>query len=282
VIDHLVSLTMQARPHAELCLAGGVALNSQANGRIALRDDVEDIFIQPQAGDSGTALGAAYWVHFARTGSRPASLPHAYWGPSYTDRAVERELLATKLAFEQPRSLADSVARILADGGVVGWFQGRSECGPRALGNRSILADCSREGMDDLVNDCVKRRERWRPFAAAVLAERRRKYVQYDREAPYMLLALPLTELGGRVMRAASHVDQTTRLQTVTAQSNKRFYELLTRYEELTGHGALMNTSFNVKGEPIVERPREAIADFWTTGLDALAIGPFLLRKSQD
>ena len=281
IVEGLLDGLQETHPAERLCINGGVALNSQLNGRIAQRPDVGDLFVQPQAGDSGTALGAAYFLHFKLTGGRPEPLRHAYWGPEYSDREIEAALQGAKLPYERSSNITAEVADLLHGGKIVGWFQGRSECGPRSLGNRSILADCSIKNMNDTINKEVKDRETWRPFAASVLEEEGAKYVDYGASAPYMLLTLPLTNEGQRDLGSASHVNGTTRLQTVDRNSNPKFFSLLSEFKFRTGRGGLLNTSFNVKGEPIVNTPSEAIKDFYSTGLDALAIGNFLLTKDR-
>jgi len=279
VVFHLIDLLNQDHPSERLCLAGGVALNCQMNGKIAQRTDITELFIQPQAGDAGTALGAAYYLYFTLTGQRPEPLRHAYWGPGYSNVEVEATLNRLKLPYCRPNDLLGQVAEMLQAGKIVGWFQGRSECGPRALGNRSILANPSIRGMNDLLNLRVKDREPWRPFAASILDEDRAEYLATDLFSPYMLLSLPLTQRGQRELIAASHVNGTTRPQTVTRKANPRLHQLLTEFKRRTGVSALLNTSFNVKNEPIVNSPTEALRDFYLTGMDALVLDDFLLRK---
>lgn len=276
---HLVDLLQARRPHPRLCLAGGVALNSQMNARLAQRADIEEVFIQPQAGDSGTALGAAYYEHHRRTGARPEPLRHAYWGSESSDSEIRACLERCRVRHRTVDDAPGLAARLIAAGLVVGWFQGRSECGPRALGNRSILADCSVPGMNDRVNLVVKDREPWRPFAASLLDEERRRYLAMDVASPFMLLSVPLTELGKRDLVAGKHVDDTSRVQTVTAAANPRFHRLLIEMRRLTGIGAVLNTSFNVRGEPMVDQPFEALRDFYLGGMDALFLNDHLIEK---
>jgi carbamoyltransferase len=279
IVFHLIDLLQKENPSDALCLAGGVALNSQMNGKIARRPDIKHLFIQPQAGDSGTAVGAAFYAYHRLTGKHPVPVHHAYWGTQHSNGDVEAVLQKMKLPYEKPDDIYRDTARLLAQGKIVGWFQGRSECGPRALGNRSILADCSFAGMDEVINRHVKNREPWRPFAASILDGMRTEYLEMDMSAPYMLLTIPLTDKGSNEFVAASHVNGTTRPQTVNKQSNPRFTRLLEAYRSQTGKGALLNTSFNVRGEPIVNSPSEAIRDFFLTGMDALVIHDCLLRK---
>ena len=276
---HLVRLLHTVNPSDSLCLAGGVALNCQLNGRIAQLPYVQNLFIQPQAGDAGAALGAAYYAYHKITGGRPEPLNHAYWGSSYSSNQIESTLKGMKLPYSRPNNLNKKVARMLHDGKIVGMFQGRSECGPRALGNRSILANPANADITDAINLEIKNRETWQPFAASILDEDRNLYLTLDSPSPYMLLSLPLTARGKLDLVAASHIDGTTRPQLVDKQTNPRLHELLIEFKERTGIGGLLNTSFNLKGEPIVENPTEAIGDYYLSGLDALVIEDFLLCK---
>jgi carbamoyltransferase len=275
LLDQLGSVVSESR----LCLGGGVALNCSMNGKIALRSDVGDLFVQPQAGDSGTALGAAYHAHWSITGSRPEPLQHAYWGPGFDNREIAVLLERLKLPHRHLSHPAPAAAELLAAGRIVGWFQGRSECGPRALGNRSILAHPGLEEMKDRINRWVKGRETWRPFAASLLYDDRGRYLVDDIDSRYMLLALQLTEVGQRDLVAAAHKDGTTRPQLVSQKTNARFYELLTTFKQLTGISGVLNTSLNLADEPIVNSPQEAIHDFYLSGMDDLVLGDYLLSK---
>jgi carbamoyltransferase len=282
IVFHLIDILNSIHPSERLCMAGGVALNCQMNGKIAQRSDIGELFIQPQAGDSGTALGAACYLYFSLTGQRSEPLRHAYWGPGYSNGEVRAVLDRLKLPYRRLDDVTGETARLLEEGKIVGWFQGRSECGPRALGNRSILADGAIPGMNDLVNLHVKNRETWRPFAASILDKDHSAYIAARPFSPYMLLSLPLTERGRRELRSASHVNGTTRPQIVSRETNPLFYALLEAFKRRTGKGALLNTSFNIKGEPIVNSPAEAIRDFYLTGLDVLVVNDFLLLKSSE
>ena len=279
VVNHLTDRALAGTGSRRLCLAGGVALNCAANGTLLRRQDIDELYVQPQAGDSGTALGAAYYAHFRASGSRPEPLPHAYWGPGYGSGEVRALLDRLKLPYRRTDRPWDAAAELLAGGQLVGWFQGRSECGPRALGNRSILAHPGSAATRDRVNAVVKDREWWRPFAASVLAEDRGRYLALDRESPFMLLTVPLTARGRGDLAAAGHIDGTTRPQTVSAAVNPRFHRLIRAFQDRTGIGAVLNTSLNVKHEPIANHPLHAIADLYTTALDALVIEDCVLAK---
>lgn len=286
-----------------LCLAGGVALNCVANRRILDAGLFEDVWIQPAAGDAGGALGAALALHHIGRGA-PRSVPSgdamrgALLGPEFGGVEIERCARRFGARFERFASPADAggaAARLLADGKVLGWFQGRAEWGPRALGNRSILADARRPEMQARLNVAVKRREDFRPFAPAVLAEEAREWFDLDRASPYMLLTASVAvahrrDSGPGVpgepkarsdIPAVTHVDGSARLQTVARAVNPVFAAVLDAFKASTGCGVLVNTSFNVAGEPIVTTPEDAYRCFMATELDALVMGQFLFRKEE-
>jgi len=303
-------LGMARRVHAEtgmrdLVLAGGVALNCVGNGRLLREGPFERIFVQPAAGDAGGALGAALFAwHGAlgrpRTPSEPDALRGSLLGPAFPDEAIAEAAAAEGGRAERlPReALLARIVDLLDEGGVVGWFQGRMEFGPRALGARSILGDPRKREMQRRLNLKIKFRESFRPFAPAVLAEEARSWFDLPSESPYMLMTAPVAA-GRRVpaaeggakgfarlevplseIPAVTHVDGSARIQTVDAARNPAFHELLTEWKRRTGCGVLVNTSFNVRGEPIVCTPRDAIRCFRHTHMDALAIGPYFLRKA--
>ncbi|MBI4230927.1 MAG: hypothetical protein HY608_08850, partial [Planctomycetes bacterium] len=265
-----------------LCMAGGVALNGVANWRILRETGCEELFVQPAAGDDGGALGAALDIA-ASVGNdpRPARLVSAALGPSYDDAACAGALEAKGYA---PRRLAEAemiceVARLVADGKVVGWFDGRMEFGPRALGHRSILADPTNPRMKEIVNARVKFREHFRPFAPSVALEDASTYFETPPgfEAPFMVLVCPVREGQRERLPAITHVDGSARIQTVKAKDEPRYHTLLKEFERLRGVPVLMNTSFNVKGEPIVCTPADALRTFEGCGLDALALCSYLV-----
>ncbi|MFC4564327.1 carbamoyltransferase [Nocardiopsis mangrovi] len=276
------SLFRGHRGPRRLAMAGGVALNCKANGELQRRSGIDTLYVQPQAGDAGTALGAAYYAHYRASGSRPEALEHAYWGPEYSSSEVTALLDHRKLSYRRVSAPWETAADLLARGQIVGWFQGRAECGPRALGNRSILAHPGDPGTRDRINRVVKDRETWRPFAASILGERRTDYLAADTESPFMLLTIPLTERGLAELPAAAHVDGTTRPQTVSQQANPRYHSLIRAFEQRTGTGAVLNTSLNVKGEPIANSPAHALDTFHSTALDALVIGDHVLTKAPE
>lgn len=264
-----------------LCLAGGVALNCSMNGRILRSGAVKNIFIQPAAHDAGTALGAACVVYAERVGQRPElGFTHAYWGPSYSDREIQACLEASGLSFSRESDIALRVAALLAENRVVGWFQGRLEVGPRALGNRSILANPANPDAKDLINRRVKHREPWRPFAPSILEKAIHRYLKDASRSPFMLLAFEAKRECWRDLISAIHIDGSCRPQTVDPQTNPRFHNLITEFERLTGIAAVLNTSLNDNSEPIVCSPEDAVKTFRRCEMDYLAIGNFLVRRS--
>ena len=270
-----------------LCIAGGVGLNSRANGRILNETPFEKIFIQPAAGDGGGALGAAMHVYHGLLGQpRNFVLKHAYWGKEYSKEEIQKFLESNNISFEyvpEDEKLLDQVVNDLVEGKVVGWFQGRFEWGPRALGNRSILADPRNEAMKDLVNVKIKFREPFRPFAPVILEENTDDFFQADRlrhqfPARYMLLVLPFRESMGEKINAVNHMG-TGRLQTIREEWNPRYYRIVKKFGEATGIPVLLNTSFNLRGEPIVNSPRDAIQTFSKSGIDVLVLENYLIKK---
>ncbi len=264
-----------------LCMAGGVALNCVANGRVIRETPFENLWVQPAAGDAGSALGCALFVHNAVLGNpRAFRMDHAYWGPSYGDEEIRAFLERAKAPYKTlPRDeMISETARLLdAEQKVVGWFQGRLEWGPRSLGSRSILADARNEENWSRVNLKIKFRESFRPFAPACLAEKAGEWFEIDRESPYMLLVCQVKE--GRDIPAVTHVDGSARLQTVTRDTHAEFYDLLHAFDERTGCPVVINTSFNVRGEPIVTTPEDAYLCFMRTDMDVLVLGNQILYK---
>jgi carbamoyltransferase len=270
-----------------LCLAGGVALNSVANWRILREAGFEEIYVHPAAGDSGGAVGAALYAYHSLLGKpRGFVMEHAFWGQAHGDDAVGAFLRAENIAHERldDDRLLDRTVDALTAGQVVGWAQGRFEWGPRALGHRSILADPRRADMKDVVNTKIKFREPYRPFAPSVLAPRVHDYfdapgVERQYPARFMLLVTPVRASQREAIPAVTHVDGTGRLQVVVREGNARYYDLIERFGQATGVPVLLNTSFNLRGEPIVNTPREAYATFQRSGLDALVLGNHFVRK---
>lgn len=271
-------------PSSRLCLAGGVALNATQNGRLWREGLFQDIFFQPNATDGGLSLGAALEAVRRLTGEVPPCPPmeHAFFGPSFGETEIEQTLAlcrvpAVRLSDE---ALFAQVASWLDQGLVVGWFQGRSEWGPRALGNRSILADPRSKDMADKVNNIIKYREEWRPFALSVLAERAGEYLESPYPDPFMITTAPVREERKSDLAAVVHSDGTTRPQFVRAGTNPRYAALIKAFAAISGVPGVLNTSFNLKGEPIVCTPRDALRTFFSSGLEALVLGNHVVKKA--
>lgn len=271
---------------SNLCMAGGVALNCTLNGVIARSGLFGNIFIQPAANDEGCSVGAALYVYYQADGKKPvsgASWDHVYWGPEYDEKEILSAIIGfqDQVCWEREDRIAAKAARELAAGNVVGWFQGRMEFGPRALGNRSILADPRDPEMKEKINSVVKHRESFRPFAPAVLQECSGTFFDLTGlpNSPFMLFAIPVRDDQRAAIPAVTHVDGSARVQTVSKQSNPRFWELLSEFGKLTGVPVVLNTSFNVMNEPIVCTPGDALQCFLSTEIDCLAMGDFLVRK---
>jgi carbamoyltransferase len=263
-----------------LCLAGGVAMNCKANGRLLASGLVDQIFVQPAATDDGTAIGAALGVYPARGLPVPwSTMNHAALGPEFDDGQIESTLRAYKLPINRVQDIAPLAARLLSRGHIVGWFQGRMEFGPRALGNRSILADPRDPAMKDRVNEVVKFREGWRPFAPACLAERASEYFVNAYPSPFMILTFDVKPDKRSVIPAVTHADNTARLQTVQRDVNPEFWHLISEFDRITGVPVVMNTSFNLRGEPIVCTPKDALRTFYSSGMDFLVLGHYVLAK---
>jgi carbamoyltransferase len=262
----------------DLVMAGGVALNCVANSRLWREGPFERIWVQPASGDSGTALGAAMHVA-AQLGDAVAPLRTAALGSGFSDDALERALDTAAVGFERPDDVADAVAEVLADNGVVAWFQGRSEFGPRALGHRSLLADPRRPENLEKLND-IKGREQFRPVAPMVLAERAGEIFVGPLPSPYMLFTHDVRPEWRERIPAVVHVDGTARIQTVDRREEPLVARMLERFEALTGVPVVVNTSLNTAGRPMVDTPRDALECFGSSPVDALAIGPYLVSRA--
>jgi carbamoyltransferase len=278
---HLVQALWERTREPAICLAGGVALNAVANGRIRPETPFEDVYVQPAAGDSGTAVGAAYWVwnqHLGRP--RDFVMEHAYTGPGYSD---EECAAAARAAGFEPERLDDDrlfpeVARAIEAGDVVGWFQGRMEFGPRALGNRSIVVDPRRADMKDVLNARIKHREPFRPFAPSILAEATGDWFEQDYPSPFMVLVYKTKAERRAQIPAVNHVDDTGRLQTVEERVSPRYHRLISEFARLTGVPVVLNTSFN-ENEPIVMTPEQAVETFAKTKMDLLVLGNYVASR---
>ena len=284
---NLLNALAQRSGQRAIALAGGCAYNSVANGKIRDRTAFERCYLQSAAGDAGGAIGAAYAV-WHRTGARAAAMTHAYWGPAFSDDAIAALLHDRRAAIEAQgcsiRQISDeteliaTTARAIADGLIVGWFQGRMEWGPRALGNRSILGDPRRADMKSILNLKIKRRESFRPFAPSVLREAVADWFERDDDVPFMLEVLPIRPERRAQIPAVTHVDGTGRLQTVERADNPRYYDLISEFFRRTGVPMVLNTSFN-ENEPVVCRPEEALDCFLRTKMDVLVLGAHVVRR---
>ena len=275
----LVTWGAKKADSSNLCISGGVGLNVKMNTRLFEVDGIKRIFPHPLCSDSGAAAGAALAACWLATGARPERLTTLALGNEESDAEIEATLTRCRIPYVRPPDIADAAAEELSKGSVVGWFQGRMEAGPRALGQRSILADPRNVASRDKVNAVIKYREPWRPFCPSMIAEAASKYLDTWDDAPFMIIAFRATEKLKQDAPAIVHVDNTVRIQLVHAAHNPLYHRLLTCFAERTGVPVLLNTSFNVKGEPIVCSSIDAIRTFHGTGMDALAIGNFLVKK---
>ncbi len=288
VYFHLLNALYHRTRQKVLCLAGGVAFNCVANGKIFERTPFEQVYVQPAAGDAGLAVGAAYHVYHQVLG-RPRSfvMEHAYWGPGFSAAQVRSAVEASpvsrggfRIAELPPEALARETAKNIAAGKIVGWFQGRAEWGPRALGNRSIVVDPRRPEMKQILNERIKHREIFRPFAPSILEEAVGNYFTRTHPSPFMTLAYPVRPEKRDAIPAPTHVDGTGRLQTVSRATNPLYWLLIKEFEGLTGVPVVLNTSFN-DNEPIVTKPEEALDCFLRTKMDVLVLGPYLIAKEE-
>lgn len=276
----VVRMAVEKTHSRNLCLAGGVALNSKGNGKIAVSGLVDKIFVQPAASDDGVALGAALASYLDKGGRLPnRAMRHAYLGPAFDDCAIETALRTYKLPYTRLADPAGTAAGLLSQGKILGWFQRRMEFGPRALGSRSILADPRDPEMNAKVNNAVKFREWWRPFAPSLKKEAATEYLESVTDSPFMILTAQVRPEKRSVIPAVTHVDGSARPQTVEKEVNPLYWHLLDEFEKRTGVPLIMNTSFNLRGEAIVHTPTDAVRTFFSSGMDALVIGSFLVEK---
>lgn len=264
-----------------LCMAGGVALNCVANAHIRDAGPFKSIWVQPASGDDGTALGAALWLNaqLRKTEARSFIMDHAYWGPGYSDQEIEEYIKWCKVPYRKSENIAQDAAGLLADDKIIGWYQGRMEFGPRALGSRSILASPINSSMQARLNE-VKDREDFRPVAPVVLEEEAANWFKDAFYSPFMLFVHDVLEDKSHQIPAVRHIDGTARIQTINCDQNKAYYDLIKAFFDKTGVPILINTSFNTLGKPIVCTPRDAIECFWASPFDALVIGSFIIEKN--
>jgi len=284
VFFHLLNELYKQVPWSDLAMAGGCALNSVANGKLFATTPFRRTWIQPAAGDEGLAVGAAlHTYHSVLKQSRRHELKHSYLGPEFSDSRIEADLKQAGLRYQklEREPLLERVAEQITQGNVVGWFQGRMEWGPRALGNRSIVAHPGLPNMKDVLNARIKHREWFRPFAPSILVEHQHEYFEHDHPSPFMLHVYKIRPEKRKELCAVNHVDDTGRLQTVARAENPLYYDLIKAFQRKTGIPVVLNTSFN-ENEPIVCAPEEAIDCFKRTKMDVLAIGPFLALKTDN
>jgi carbamoyltransferase len=276
----VAKMALEKTRSKNICLAGGVALNSKANGKIVAAGIVEKFFVQPAASDDGVALGAAMAPYMDNGGKLPnRAMSHAYLGPAFEDEAIEPVLKTYKLRYTRLTDVAAAAAELLSKGKILGWFQGRMEFGPRALGSRSILADPRDPEMNAKVNNAVKFREWWRPFAPSFKKEAAAEYLESATDSPFMILTAQVRPEKRGVIPSVTHVDGSARPQTVEKEINPLYWRLIDEFGKLTGVQVIMNTSFNLRGEAIVHTPTDAVRTFFSSGMDALVIGSFLVEK---
>jgi len=284
VFFHMLNDLHRRVPIEELVMAGGCALNSVANGKLFDVTRFRSTWLQPAAGDEGLAIGAAlHTCHSVLKQERRFVMDKSYLGPEFSEERIEADLKTAGLRYRklEREPLLDTIATHLANGDVVGWFQGRMEWGPRALGNRSILAHPGRPDMKDILNARIKRREWFRPFAPSILVERQSEYFEHNHPSPFMLHVYKIRPEKREQLCAVNHVDNTGRLQTVSRKENPLYYDLICAFERRTGIPVVLNTSFN-ENEPIVCEPMQAIDCFKRTRMDVLGIGPFIALKAEN
>ena len=283
IVNHIHTKTNSKN----LCIGGGVALNGVANYRILKEGPFDNIHIPPSPGDAGSAIGCAQYLYHIYNNQQRIIQPdkthsiieNAYVGPSYSNEEIQSFLDSEKINYEKfdRTLLLQKTAKLIADGKIVGWYQGKMEWGPRALGNRSILADPRDANMKDILNEKIKHRESFRPFAPSILEEFSSEYFEIDRPSPYMLMVAPIKK--PEIIPAVTHIDGTGRLQTVSKESNPLYYDLINEFYKNTGVPVIINTSMNVMGEPIVNTPKEAYQMIKKTDMDYLVLGNYLVSK---
>jgi carbamoyltransferase len=279
VVVDLVSRMHQETNLRKLCFAGGVALNCVLNQKLMNLDYIEELYIQPAASDAGLALGACYIIA-KREGFETEPLTDVYLGPQYANAEIKEALDLTNVRHEEISDVASYAAHKVVENKIVGWYQGQMEFGPRALGSRSILANPMNPDMKDIVNNKIKFREQFRPFTPSILEEDLPQYFKGKMKvSPYMTITYDAKQGVSEIIPSVIHVDNTVRVQTVNSCQNALYYEYLQELKKLSGHGITLNTSFNVKGDPVVNTPYNALATFYGSGMDILIMGNFIIKK---
>tara|TARA_Y100000996_G_scaffold405404_1_gene380517 strand:- start:2280 stop:3605 length:1326 start_codon:yes stop_codon:yes gene_type:complete len=287
IILKMVNHIYEKFPVKNLCLGGGVALNGVANYRILKEGPFENVHIPPSPGDAGSAVGSAQYLHYTHNNQKriiekdisKVIIENVYVGPSYSDEAIKKFLDSKNIQYERLTRdiLLKTTAQLIADGKIVGWYQGKMEWGPRALGCRSILADPRKAEMKDILNEKIKHRESFRPFAPSILEEFVSEYFETDIPNPYMVMVVPIRK--PEIIPAVTHVDGTGRLQSVNKDANPLYYDLIKEFQKITGVPVIINTSMNVMGEPIVNTPEEAYQMILKTDMDFIVLGNYLVKK---
>lgn len=276
---HLVKVAIQMTGVKNVCLSGGVALNCVANGKLLQNTPINDLFVFPPANDAGVSAGAALYAAASYDKKvKFSKIPHPYFGPEYTNKEIGQILKSRKIYYTKPKDICKTAAKLLAKNKIIGWFQGRMEIGPRALGNRSILANSLIRSNWKRVN-IIKGRELWRPLAPTTLEEYKDEYFENAVYSPFMLIALRVKKDKRTIIPAVTHVDGSSRPQTVSKNVNRKFWNLISHFHKLTGIPVILNTSFNGPGEPIVCSPQDAISMFYNSDLDYLIVNDFIIRK---
>jgi len=278
---HVLNWLYEKTKNENLCLSGGVALNCLMNSKIRDKTKFKNIFVQPAANDAGTSIGAAFYLYNSILGNkRDFVLKNIYLGPSYSNKEIEKTLIENKIQHKKYEYISRKCAELLSKGKIIAWFQGAMEFGPRALGNRSILADPRNRLMKNKLNE-VKSREVFRPLAPIIKEEKLTKYFTNSEKSPFMLFTYRAKNNVDKIIPSALHIDQSARLQTVNKKENPKLYNLLDEFEKITKIPILINTSFNYKGKPIVCTIEQALDCFYNSGIDYLAIGNFLISKGE-
>jgi len=281
VVIHLVKLVISKSGSRNLVIAGGIGLNCTTNGRLVSEGWANDLFVQPAANDAGVSIGAALEISYRIYKQQPQKLDHIYLGPGYSDEQIEKELKRLKIPYKKVKNIHQVAAKSLSEGRVVVWFQGEMEGGPRALGNRSILANPKMRSMHNVVNE-IKSREDWRPLAPSILEENVSDYFETGGISPFMLQAHRVKKEKVSEIPAVVHRDSTARYQSVSKKTNSKYYSLIKEFYRLTGTPMVMNTSLNIDGEPLVCTPAQAIKTFYLTAIDCMAIGNFWITKNEN
>jgi carbamoyltransferase len=274
LVNYLYKLTNKRK----LCISGGVGLNCSMNKVLSNLDYIEDLFVQPASSDRGLSLGCAFYAAHLN-GEKINKINNVFFGPTYSNDSIRKQIKISNLSFTETSDPFSQAANFLSEGKIIAWYNGRSEFGPRALGNRSILANPGVINMKDQINSKIKFREEFRPFAPSVLEEKSREIFNIKSKLPYMTVACDVNKAWINKLPATTHINNTARVQTVNSEENNAYYKLIKEFEKLTGLPALLNTSFNIQGQPIVETPLEAISTFASTGIDVLFIENYFLEK---